>query len=92
MASKSAGKMRSRNLKERVSLRNAYRIQEETKTEFNSMRKHLAKQGNFKIISQHLASHLIFRQVPQDHTDPFEKLSKSKGQMNSKKLELFFEA
>ena len=93
MASKSANRKRSSQLKGRVALRNVYRIQDkfeaETKSELSAMRDDLSRKEHFATVSEHLASHLVFRQVAQDKKDPMRHLSKGKGQMISKKLSFF---
>ena len=84
---------RSKNLKERVGIRNVYRIQEthveQTRAELAFMQKDLGRKAHFKTISQDLTSALVFRQVRQDANDPFKQLSKEKGHRNSKKLSSF---
>ena len=90
MEKKSGSRKRSKNLKERVSMRNVYRIQdahgEETRAELKSLEKDLGRKAHFQAISRHLSSTLVFRQVPPDEIDPLKKLSREKGQKISKKL------
>ena len=73
--------------KGRVAWRNVYRIQDkfeaETKSELSAMRDDLARKEHFATVSEHLASHLVFRQVAQDKEDPMRHLLKDKVQMIS---------
>ena len=89
MESKSGSRKYSKNLKERVSIRNEYHIQDahmaETKAKLNSLVKDLGRNAHFQAISQHLTSTPAFQQVPQDEADPFKRLRKEKGSKDLKK-------
>ena len=77
MGGKSRSRKRSKNLKERVNIRNVYCIQDahmaETKAKLNSLDKDNGRKAHFQAISQHITSTLVFGQVPQDEADPFKK-------------------
>ena len=67
MGGKSRSRKRSKNLKERVNIRNVYCIQDAhmaaAKAKLNSFDKDLGREAHFQAISQHLTSSLVFRQV-----------------------------
>lgn len=88
-----ASKKRSSNLKERVAIRNVYRVQEkcerETHDELESMHDFLKSTGNFEFASQQIQCSLTFKQVAGDFKNPFLTLSKEKGKKISRRLSSF---
>ena len=100
MATKSSGRRRSSKLKERVALRNVYEVErslvQDRKKELDTRsfrdfdaERDTCNTAQFDMVSKHLGSSLVFKQVAPDHETPLQALSRETGQKIAKKLSFF---